>query len=165
MVIRNVATEVWCPRYGNRGMVSEVLNLGERTVGTEVSYLGRTGLTNIVRIRSSLCRGRSISPYPGWTQSGSPGYPGIARPGYRSQRFSLSLPSATGLGQIARYLYGVSSVPTYDLRSEWLQESTDRTWLRLSCRGHCTRPGPAGDARRGWLVPRYSVQCASRTSV
>ena len=54
------------PRYGNRGMVYEVLNLGERTVGTEVSYLGRTELMNIVRIHSSLCRGRSVLPYPGW---------------------------------------------------------------------------------------------------
>ena len=33
MVIRSVVTELCCPRYGNRGMVSEVFNLGERTVG------------------------------------------------------------------------------------------------------------------------------------
>ena len=54
---------------------------------------------------------------------------------------------------------------TYDLRSKWLQESTDRTWLRLSCRSHSTRPGPTGDARRGYLVPRNSAQCACCTSV
>ena len=99
MVIRSVITELCCPRYGDRGMVSEVLNLGERTVGAEGSYLGRTGLTNVVRIYSSLCRGRSISPYPGWTWSDSPDYPGIAVPGYRSQLFSLSSSVCYGIGE------------------------------------------------------------------
>ena len=63
-------------------MVSEVLNLGGRTVGAEVSYLGRTELTIIVWICYSLCRGRSIPSYPGWTWSGSPDYPGIVMPGH-----------------------------------------------------------------------------------
>ena len=75
MVVRSMMTELCCPRYGNRGIVSEVLHLGWRTVRAEVSYLGITELTNRVRIYYSLCRGRSISHYPGGTWSGSPGYP------------------------------------------------------------------------------------------
>ena len=46
-----MAAVVWCP---------EVLNLGERTVGTEVSYFGRTELMNIVR-QKQPCR-KKINP-------------------------------------------------------------------------------------------------------
>ena len=92
------------PRYVDRGimlrgMSTEVLNPGWRTVDAEVSYLGPTGLTIIVRISYSLCRDRSISPYPGWTWSGSPDYPGVAMPGYGSQRFSLSSSICYGIGE------------------------------------------------------------------
>ena len=41
MVLRGVVTELCRLRYGDRGMMSEVFNLGLWTVGTEVSYLGK----------------------------------------------------------------------------------------------------------------------------
>ena len=152
MVNRGMLTEVSCPRYDDRGTEPWKADCGGR------GFIPRpTELTIIVRFCYSFCRGRSHSTYPGWTWSGTPNYPGIAMPEYRSQRFSLSSSVCYGMQKMAKYLYGVSPIPTYDLRSKWLQESTDRMWLRLSCRSHSTRPGPAGDARCGWLVPRYSV--------
>ena len=82
-------------------------------MGAEVSYLGTTELTNIVWIHYSLCRDRSISHYPGWTWSGSPGYPGIAMPGYGGQRFSLSFSVCYGIG-------ADSEVPVRDVRYTYL---------------------------------------------
>ena len=86
MVDRGMMAEVSCPRYVYRGTKPWMADCGCR------GFIPRPAeLTIIVRTSCSLCRGRNISPYPGWTWSGSPGYPGIAMPGYISQRFSLFL--------------------------------------------------------------------------
>ena len=61
MIIRGRITELYCPRYGSRGMVPEVLNLGERTVGTEVQQV------QLTLFRSTSCiigmaKSRTVTP-------------------------------------------------------------------------------------------------------
>ena len=96
MVLRGVATELCCLRYGDRGMMSAVFNLGQWPVGTEVSYLGRTELMKVVRTCSSLCRAGAyrltsggLSPAGGATPAGR----GKAR---RAGLFHSPPPSAAG---------------------------------------------------------------------
>ena len=96
------------PNYGNRGMVSEVWCRGilpRRSRANEYSpdtLFSLQGQEQHALPRMDLVR-----------QSGLP------RPGRaevrRSALFSLP-PSAAGL-EIAQYLYGVSAIPTSDLRS------------------------------------------------
>ena len=93
-VNQTVSPEVWRPRYHDRGAEFWRTDCGDRG-----SLPRSTELTIIVRVSYSLCRDRRISPYPGSYWSGSPDYPGIAMPGCRSQRFSLSSSVCYGIGE------------------------------------------------------------------
>ena len=93
-VDRGMLTEVSCPRYVYRGTKPWMADCGCRGVIPRP-----TEQMSIARISYSLCRGRSISPYPRWTWFGSPDYPGIAMPGYGSQRFSLSSSVCYGIAE------------------------------------------------------------------
>ena len=101
MVIRSVITKLCCPRYGNRGMVSEVFKLGERTVGPDI-FFSLKEQEHIALPQMDLVR-----------QSGLPRH---SHAGVQKSALLSLPPSAAGL-EIAKYLYGVSSAPTYDLRS------------------------------------------------
>ena len=93
-VNRTVSPEVWRPRYQDRGAKFWRTNYGDRG-----SLPRSTELTIIIQVFYSLCRDRSISPYPGSSWSGSPNYPGVALTGCRSQRLSLSSSVCYGIGE------------------------------------------------------------------